>query len=160
MHASSRKTGDWLFAITRTSVAAESSTAVSAETKTLSSSTTRASASGGSADAKGVLILDASYSMVEEDAEGPRIDAAKKATRELVDFLPDTAQRGLIAYGAQESNAPDNREKGCKDIQRLVPIGKVDKQKFGAAIDGLTPKGYTPMGNALRKARHQHSLPG
>ena len=90
------------------------SVAVCTEVKTLSSSTTRASASGGSADAKAVLILDAS----------------------------------------------DNREKGCRDIQRLVPIGKVDKQKFGAAIDGLTPKGYTPMGNALRKARHQHSLPG
>ena len=52
--------------------------------------------------------------MVEEDAEGPRIDAAKKATRELVDFLPDTAQMGLIAYGAQESNAPDNREKAAR----------------------------------------------
>ena len=115
---------------TSTGRPAESSTAVSTETKTLSSSTTRASASGGSADAKGVLILDASYSMVEEDAEGPRIDAAKKATRELVDFLPETAQMGLIAYGAQESNAPDNREKGCKDIERLVPIGKVDKQKL------------------------------
>ena len=140
---------------TSTGRPAESSTAVSTETKTLSSSTTRASASGGSADAKGVLILDASYSMVEEDAEGRRIDAAKKATRELVDFLPETAQMGLIAYGAQESNAPDNREKGCKDIERLVPIGKVDKQKFGAAIDGLTPKGYTPMGNALRKAAEQ-----
>lgn len=140
---------------TSTGRPAESSTAVSTETKTLSSSTTRASASGGSADAKGVLILDASYSMVEEDAEGPRIDAAKKATRELVDFLPETAQMGLIAYGAQESNAPDNREKGCKDIERLVPIGKVDKQKFGTAIDGLTPKGYTPMGNALRKAAEE-----
>ncbi|MDK8879031.1 VWA domain-containing protein [Corynebacterium sp. MSK008] len=128
---------------------------MSTETKTLSSSTTRASASGGSADAKAVLILDASYSMVEEDAEGPRIDAAKKATHELVEFLPPTAKMGLIAYGAQESNAPDNREKGCKDIQSLVPIGKVDKQKFGAAIDGLTPKGYTPMGNALRKAAEQ-----
>ncbi|MFC5727216.1 VWA domain-containing protein, partial [Corynebacterium pilbarense] len=128
---------------------------MSTETKTLSSSTTRASASAGSADAKAVLILDASYSMVEEDAEGPRIDAAKKATHELVEFLPPTAKMGLIAYGAQESNAPDNREKGCKDIQSLVPIGEVDKKEFGAAIDGLTPKGYTPMGNALRKAAEQ-----
>lgn len=143
------------FATETTNRPAESSIAVSTETKTLSSSTTRASASGGSADAKAVLILDASYSMVEEDAEGPRIDAAKKATRELVDFLPPTAKMGLIAYGAQESNAPDNREKGCKDIQSLVPIGKVDKKEFGAAIDGLTPKGYTPMGNALRKAAEQ-----
>mgnify|MGYP002722950171 FL=1 len=138
--------------------ATESSTAVSTETKTLSSSTTRvkegkgASASTGSADAKAALILDASFSMLEEDADGPRIDAAKKATNELVDSLPDTAKMGLLTYGAQESNAPDNRERGCKDIQRLVPVDTLDKAKFKSAIDGLTPKGYTPMGNALRKA--------
>ena len=140
---------------TSTNRPVESSTAVSTETTTLSSSTVRASASEGSADAKAALILDASFSMLEEDADGPRIDAAKKATHELIDSLPDTAQMGLFAYGAQESNAPDNREKGCRDIQRLVPIGEVDKQEFGSAIDGLTPKGYTPMGNALRKAAEE-----
>ena len=140
---------------TSTNRPVESSTAVSTETTTLSSSTVRASASEGSADAKAALILDASFSLLEEDADGPRIDAAKKATHELIDSLPDTAQMGLFAYGAQESNAPDNREKGCRDIQRLVPIGEVDKQEFGSAIDGLTPKGYTPMGNALRKAAEE-----
>ena len=143
---------------TTTNRPVESSTAVSTETTTLSSSTVRtaeASASEGSADAKAALILDASFSMLEEDADGPRIDAAKKATHELIDSLPATAQMGLFAYGAQESNAPDNREKGCKDIQRLVPIGEVDKDEFGSAIDGLTPKGYTPMGNALRKAAEE-----
>ena len=143
---------------TTTNRPVESSTAVSTETTTLSSSTVRtaeASASEGSADAKAALILDASFSMLEEDADGPRIDAAKKATHELIDSLPATAQMGLFAYGAQESNAPDNREKGCKDIQRLVPIGEVDKDEFGSAIDGLTPKGYTPMGNALREAAEE-----
>ena len=129
-----------------------SSTAISTETKTVPGTTTRASASEGSVDAKAALILDASFSMVEEDAGGPRIDAAKKATHELIDSLPDTANIGLLTYGAQESNAPDNREKGCRDIQTLVPVGSLDRQEFGAAIDGLTPKGYTPMGNALRKA--------
>ncbi|MCT2339698.1 VWA domain-containing protein [Corynebacterium sp. p3-SID1056] len=143
-----------------TSQPAESSTAISTETRTLSSSTVKtseaeASASESSADAKAALILDASFSMLEEDADGPRIDAAKKATHELIDSLPATAQMGLFAYGAQESNAPDNREAGCRDIQRLVPVGEVDKEEFGSAIDGLTPKGYTPMGNALREAAEE-----
>lgn len=134
---------------------ATSSTAISTETKTVPGTTTRASASEGSVDAKAALILDASFSMVEEDADGPRIDAAKKATHELIDSLPDTANIGLLTYGAQESNAPDNRERGCRDIQTLVPVGSLDRQEFGAAIDGLTPKGYTPMGNALRKAAEE-----
>ena len=134
---------------------ATSSTVIGTETKTVPGTTTRASASEGSVDAKAALILDASFSMVEEDADGPRIDAAKKATHELIDSLPDTANIGLLTYGAQESNAPDNRERGCRDIQTLVPVWSLDRQEFGAAIDGLTPKGYTPMGNALRKAAEE-----
>jgi len=99
-----------------------------------------------------MLILDASSSMTEQDADGPRIDAAKKASKDLVESLPGTAQMGLMVYGAKESDAPDNREKGCKDIETLAPVGEIDKDKFNKAIDGVTPKGYTPMGNSLREA--------
>ena len=104
------------------------------------------------ADSKAMLILDASSSMLEEDADGSRIDAAKQAANDLVDSLPATANMGLMVYGANESDAPDNRDAGCKDIETLVPVGKVDKGKFTSAINGLTPKGYTPMGNSLRAA--------
>lgn len=99
-----------------------------------------------------MLILDASSSMMGQDANGPRIDAAKKASKDLVESLPGTAQMGLMVYGAKESDAPDNRDRGCKDIETLAPVGTVDKDKFNKAIDGLTPKGYTPMGNSLREA--------
>lgn len=137
-----------------------SSTAVSTVTQTSSSSTTStkasSSASGsGSDDSKAMLILDASSSMVESDAEGTRMDSARKAANELVESLPETANMGLTVYGANESDAPDNRERGCKDIETLVPVGKVDKAKFSSAINGLKPKGYTPMGNSLRKAAEE-----
>ena len=80
------------------------------------------------------------------------MDSAKKAASELVVSLPETAKMGLTVDGANESDAPDNREQGCKDIDTLVPVGRVDKAKFTSAINGLEPKGYTPMGNSLRKA--------
>lgn len=83
------------------------------------------------------------------------MDSAKKAASELVESLPETAKMGLTVYGANESDAPDNREQGCKDIDTLVPVGRVDKAKFTSAIDGLEPKGYTPMGNSLRKAAEE-----
>ena len=102
-----------------------------------------------------MLILDASSSMVEADAEGTRMDSAKKAASELVESLPETAKMGLTVYGANESDAPDNREQGCKDIDTLVPVGRVDKAKFTSAINGLEPKGYTPMGNSLCKAAEE-----
>lgn len=137
----------------------QSSTAVSTVTETSSSSTTStktsSTASEGSEDSKAMLILDASSSMVEADAEGTRMESAKKAANELVESLPETAKMGLTVYGANESDAPDNREQGCKDIDTLVPVGRVDKAKFTSAIDGLEPKGYTPMGNSLRKAAEE-----
>ena len=137
----------------------QSSTAVSTVTETSSSSTTStktsSTASEGSEDSKAMLILDASSSMVEADAEGTRMESAKKAANELVESLPETANMGLMAYGANESDAPDNRERGCKDVETLAKVGKIDKAKFTSAIDGLEPKGYTPMGNSLRKAAEE-----
>ena len=140
-------------------VGGQSSTAVSTVTETSSSSTTStktsSTASEGSEDSKAMLILDASSSMVEADAEGTRMESAKKAANELVESLPETANMGLMAYGANESDAPDNRERGCKDVETLANVGKIDKAKFTSAIDGLEPKGYTPMGNSLRKAAEE-----
>ena len=137
----------------------QSSTAVSTVTETSSSSTTStktsSTASAGSEDSKAMLILDASSSMVEADAEGTRMESAKKAANELVESLPETANMGLTVYGANESDAPDNRERGCKDVETLAKVGKIDKAKFTSAIDGLEPKGYTPMGNSLRKAAEE-----
>ena len=140
-------------------VGGQSSTAVSTVTETSSSSTTStktsSTASEGSDDSKAMLILDASSSMVEADGEGTRMESAKKAANELVESLPETAKMGLMAYGANETDAPDNRERGCKDVETLAKVGKIDKAKFTSAIDGLEQKGYTPMGNSLRKAAEE-----
>ncbi|WP_350338329.1 hypothetical protein [Corynebacterium afermentans] len=76
------------------------------------------------------------------------MESAKKAANELVESLPETANMGLMAYGANETDAPDNREQGCKDIDTLVPVGRVDKAKFTSAIKGLS-----------RRATHQWAIP-
>ena len=111
---------------------------------------------GGAGDNKAALIIDASGSMEAEDVGGgSRMDAAKEASRDLVDSLPETANLGLLAYGMRESNAPDNRDAGCRDIETLVPVGKLDKSEMKAKIDQMTPKGYTPVGNALRAAAEE-----
>jgi|GEM_PF-207402 len=132
----------------------ETSSSKASDSSDSSDSSAPADASGGegSADSKAMLIMDASSSMLEDDADGPRIDAAKKASKDLIESLPGTAQLGLMVYGAQESDAPDNREAGCKDIETLAKVGQVDKEKYVKAIEGVTPKGYTPMGNSLREA--------
>ena len=104
-------------------------------------------------DSSVALIMDASDSMMAEDVDGgTRLDAAKQAANQLVDSLPETAVMGMLVYGASESNAPDNSERGCEDIDVLAPVERINKKELSAEIDGIEAQGYTPMGNALRAA--------
>lgn len=107
---------------------------------------------GGTGEAKAELIMDLSGSMLADDAGGTRLDAAKRASTELIDSLPDDALLGMLVYGQRESSDESNRERGCQDIEVLSPVQKVDKEALKSKIAGLQAKGYTPIGNALRKA--------
>src|SRR5699024_5785993 len=91
--------------------------------------------------------------MLAEDVDGGTIlDAAKQAANQLVNSLPETAVMGMLAYGASGSNAPDNRERGCQDIDVLAPVERIDNEELKSEIGALEAQGYTPMANALRAA--------
>lgn len=100
-----------------------------------------------------MLVLDGSYSMVEEDVDGrARIDVAKEAANKVLTKIGDSTDVGLLTYGTKVGNGPDDKVEGCKDITLLAePVsGKVDKLK--EKVDEVTPKGYTPIGEALQAA--------
>ncbi|WP_293819942.1 VWA domain-containing protein [uncultured Corynebacterium sp.] len=113
--------------------------------------------SGNNDDSKVAVVLDASDSMAEKDTGdgGTRMDAAKKAANDTIDTLADSAQTAVIAYGSEESNAPDNRDKGCQDITTLASLGNNKPEDLKDKINGLEPKGYTPIGNAIKKAAEE-----
>lgn len=102
-----------------------------------------------------VLILDASGSMTAVDAPGPRIDAAKAAARSLVDALPDDSTLGLQTYGTATSSEQADKVAGCQDVKVLIPVGPLDRSATRAAVDGITPSGYTPISLALQTAANQ-----
>jgi Ca-activated chloride channel family protein len=102
-----------------------------------------------------VLILDASGSMNETDAPGPRIDAAKRAAQGLVDGMPDDTSAALIAYGTNTGSTDAEKAAGCQDVKVLIPMGSLDRQQMAAQISGLSASGYTPISLALRTAVSQ-----
>jgi len=102
-----------------------------------------------------VLILDASGSMTNPDAPGPRIDAAEDAAKALVADLPDDAHLGLLTYGTTTDSSPQAQTAGCKDVTTVVPLGPLDRQALNTAIDSLNPSGYTPISLALEQAAAQ-----
>lgn len=102
-----------------------------------------------------VLILDGSGSMTQADAPGPRIDAAKTAARGLIGALPDTATIGLQTYGTTTGSNPEDKPAGCRDVTTLIPLGLLDRHTMNAAVDAISPSGYTPISLALQAAAEQ-----
>jgi Ca-activated chloride channel family protein len=96
------------------------------------------SAKEGGARSNLIFILDASGSMWGQIEETPKIAIAKEVLTGLIKDLPGDVHVGLVAYG--------HRRKGdCKDVEELVPLSPVDKEKLIAEIQEINPKGKTPI---------------
>ena len=81
----------------------------------------RAEESTKSSSDKVVIILDASGSMWGQVEARPKIDIAKSVVKDLLTEWDDSIELGLTAYGHR-------RKADCKDIESLVPPGKLEKQ--------------------------------
>ncbi len=99
-----------------------------------------------------MIVLDASGSMNQADAPGPRIDAAKSAVTDLLSTLPADTQVGLMAYGTGTGSTDAERQGGCQDIRTLAPVGPLNAAALTGQLQGIAASGYTPIGNALRAA--------
>jgi Ca-activated chloride channel family protein len=89
--------------------------------------------------------------MRAKDIDGrSRIEVAQEAFNEVVDGLPEGTDLGIRVLGATYPG--DDKEVGCRDTQQIVPVGPVDRTAAKAAIAGLRPTGFTPVGLALREA--------
>ncbi len=99
-----------------------------------------------------MLVMDSSGSMNGDvGSGGTKLDAAKDALRAVVDELPDGLPTGLTVYGhTQPNDAP--RDLGCGDVEVVVPVAPLDRQRMVSTIDGYDASGYTPIGESLRRA--------
>ncbi|WP_319523672.1 VWA domain-containing protein [Breoghania sp.] len=95
-----------------------------------------------------MFILDASGSMWGQIQGRSKIEIAKEVMNRLVDGLPDRLDVGLSAYG--------HRRKGdCRDIETLIPPGPLDRAGLKRQVNAISPKGKTPLGEAVRLAARE-----
>ena len=92
-----------------------------------------------------LLILDASGSMWGQVDGENKIVIARRVLAEMVTELPASSTVGVVAYGHR-------REGDCQDIETLIPLGPLDPQAVAQAIEGLNPKGKTPITGSLQHA--------
>ncbi|RDH85349.1 MAG: hypothetical protein DIZ78_10305 [endosymbiont of Escarpia spicata] len=95
--------------------------------------------------ARMVLVLDASGSMWGQIKSKAKITIAKAVMADLISELPTDFQTGLMVYG--------HRRKGdCDDIEMLVPLGPHNAVAMNAKVQGISPKGKTPLSESVRQA--------
>jgi Ca-activated chloride channel homolog len=85
-------------------------------------------------DATVILAIDVSGSMKAEDVAPTRLAAARAAAHDFVAGLPASVRVGLVAFAT-------------RPMTLVTPTA--DRAVVNAAIDGLTPRDGTAMGDAL-----------
>jgi Ca-activated chloride channel family protein len=102
-------------------------------------------APAASAEQKVQIVFDASGSMWGQIEGQTKIEIAREAMKQMLDGWDEGVDIGLTAYG--------HRRKGdCNDIETLIAPAPPDPAAFGSAVDGLVPKGKTPLSEAVRRA--------
>ena len=98
---------------------------------------------GGSSDL--LLVLDASGSMWGQIQGENKIVIARRVLGDLIGELEEGRNVALIAYGHRS-------EGDCNDIETVAPLGPLDRAGLTKTIEGLNPKGKTPITAALQDA--------
>ena len=107
-----------------------------------------ASVTAAEAAERAIIVLDASGSMWGQIGGEAKIAIARSTLGKVLTTLPDNLELGFMAYG--------HRDKGsCTDIQMIIPAGPGTGGAIIAAAEALTPKGKTPISDAVRLAAEE-----
>jgi hypothetical protein len=74
----------------------------------------------------------------------------RSALREAIAALPGEFEVGVRVLGHRI--APEDREGSCRDSELLIPFQQGLKSEDLLPIDGLTPRGRTPLAHALAQS--------
>jgi Ca-activated chloride channel family protein len=91
-----------------------------------------------------IFILDSSASMLDKVDGRAKIDILKEVMTNLVKELPDSLNVGLVVYGHR-------KEGDCKDVEQIIPLGPLDRDRLDSVIMGLKPKGKAPITLSILK---------
>ena len=116
---------------------------------TLTLSTSSLYANTNDADNASMVVLDASGSMWKQLNDGrTKIETARNVLGDYLKNRNNTIPLGLIAYG--------HRRKGdCTDIELISSVKIQNIATLTKKINGITPKGKTPLTDALALAVKQ-----
>lgn len=92
-----------------------------------------------------VLVLDGSNSMWGQIDGQTKISLARSAFGDILSRIEANRPVGLIAYGHRKAS-------DCGDIEVISAPGTGNRDLMAAAVDAITPRGRTPITQALGTA--------
>ena len=92
-----------------------------------------------------MVVYDASGSMWGQIDGVSKIEIARDVMGDLVRTWPEDTNVGLMAYGHR-------REGDCSDIETVIAPGPLDRSAFVSAVNGIMPRGRTPLTDSIRQA--------
>lgn len=109
---------------------------------------TSVTAAGAQDREQAILVLDGSGSMWGRIDGVSKIEIARDEIAQMLTGWDKTIDLGLMSYG--------HRTKGeCSDIELVVPPGPLDGPSFQTAVNAISPKGKTPLSEAVRLAAEE-----
>ncbi len=91
---------------------------------------------------RAILVMDGSGSMWGQIDGVAKITIAQEVVANLLGELPEQQELGLTIYG--------HRRKGdCSDIETVVEPGADTRGAIGSAVNAISPRGKTPMTDAV-----------
>src|SRR5690606_6820987 len=92
-----------------------------------------------------VIVYDASGSMWGQIEGTSKIEIAREVMADLVTGWSDDINLGLVAYGHRS-------EGDCRDIETLIEPGPLNRTNFIKNVNGIQPRGKTPISAAVQHA--------
>ena len=96
------------------------------------------------------VIIDVSNSMWGQIGGQPKIELAREALQGALRDLPSGVEIGLRAYGHRVN--VEDKEAGCADTERLLVPAAGNGPTIINLVNGLTPRGQTPIAKSLQEA--------
>lgn len=100
-----------------------------------------------------LFLIDASFSMRKNWETKSKWTIAKETVVSVADSLKmslgDNVYFGIRAYGHQ--SMPVNSD--CFDTQLILPIGNNSRDKIKSVLEGISPKGITPLAFSLEETK-------
>ena len=91
------------------------------------------------------IVLDMSRSMWGTLGDRRKYEIAREVLGKVVRGFPSDANLAMRVYGHR-------READCSDSELMVPLRRVEPEQLISGLEGLRPKGKTPIDYSLRQA--------